>query len=261
MKDSKIYSEKVQKVFRSLKRKHGKQTRSEYEDPVDAVIYAVISEDLTEKQTEQTLKKIKKNFVNINDLRVALVQEITETIRADDEKTALHIAARLKAILQAVFKKYNVVTLAPLNRMGKRFSRKILDNLNGTSEYVADYCTLTALNGHAVPVNATMLKYLRENELVHPKSDDADIRGFLTRLVNAKDAYQFYALLRAESERQQSKPAKKRTVKKTKKAKKTKNTKEKTTQKAAKKKKPAKKKTKKTTNKKAKKKTKAKASK
>jgi hypothetical protein len=59
---------------------------------------------------------------------------------------------------------------------------------------------MTALGWHAIPLTATMVKYLRENELVHPEADEQEIEGFLTRLISAKSGYDFYALLRQRSE-------------------------------------------------------------
>ena len=45
-----------------------------------------------------------------------------------------------------------------------------------------------------------MVTYLKKNEIVDPESEPRDIEGFLTRQVAAKNAYEFYSLLRHESE-------------------------------------------------------------
>jgi hypothetical protein len=45
-----------------------------------------------------------------------------------------------------------------------------------------------------------MLDYLKGNELVHPDLDAEEVGGFLIRLIAAKDGFEFYALLRRESE-------------------------------------------------------------
>ena len=56
---------------------------------------------------------------------------------------------------------------------------------------------------------------LRQNAVVDPEADLHDIEGFLTRQVAAKNAYEFYGLLRRESET--PKLAKKKTKKTTRK--------------------------------------------
>jgi ribosomal protein S13 len=45
-----------------------------------------------------------------------------------------------------------------------------------------------------------MIGYLKGNKLVDPEADEQEIEGFLTRQISAKNAYEFYALLRHESE-------------------------------------------------------------
>jgi hypothetical protein len=45
-----------------------------------------------------------------------------------------------------------------------------------------------------------MADYLKRNGIIDANADDEDTEGFLTRCVPAKDAYEFYALLRRESE-------------------------------------------------------------
>jgi hypothetical protein len=45
-----------------------------------------------------------------------------------------------------------------------------------------------------------MTAYLRRYGIVDPDADTPDIEGFLTRQVAAKNAYEFYSLLRRESE-------------------------------------------------------------
>jgi hypothetical protein len=45
-----------------------------------------------------------------------------------------------------------------------------------------------------------MIEYLRSNELVHAGADEREIEGFLARQVSAENAYEFYSLLRRQSE-------------------------------------------------------------
>ena len=86
---------------------------------------------------------------------------------------------------------------------------------------------VTSLGGHAIPLTAKMLIYLRGESLVHPNADEQEIEGFLARQIPAKNGYEFYSYLRKESESYKPKAEKKvkekstiKTKKKTKKAKK-----------------------------------------
>jgi hypothetical protein len=54
-----------------------------------------------------------------------------------------------------------------------------------------------------------MIEFLRSNELVHAGADEQEIEGFLARQVSAENAYEFYSLLRRESEAREAKGKKK----------------------------------------------------
>jgi nucleoside phosphorylase len=76
---------------------------------------------------------------------------------------------------------------------------------------------LTSLQGHAIPLTETMIEYLRSNKLVQHNADYEEIEGFLAKQTPAEDAYEFYALLRRQSEsskKAESKKAARRTKQK-----------------------------------------------
>ncbi len=225
MKNSKEYSKKVHKLYRSLKRKYPKVQRAIYERTVDALVYAIISENMSETAAHSAIKRFADYFVDTNDLRVSRAEEIIEALGADTSVTR-DIAWALTSALRVVFEKYNRVSLEALRKMSKRPAKQALEKIDGTSHFVVDYCMLTSLYGHAIPLTKKMIEYLRSNELVHPEADEQVIEGFLARQISAENAYKFYALLRRRSEARKAKAKKKATretktkaKKKTKKAK------------------------------------------
>jgi hypothetical protein len=84
--------------------------------------------------------------------------------------------------------------------MGKRPARQAIEKLQGVSRFAVNYCMLTSLQAHAVPLTEPMIEHLRQNEAVDSQADADDIEGFVTRQVAAKNSYEFYTLLRRESE-------------------------------------------------------------
>jgi hypothetical protein len=54
-----------------------------------------------------------------------------------------------------------------------------------------------------------MTEYLKGNELVDPEADEQEIEGFLAKQIPAKNGYEFYSLLRQESEAPDADKAKK----------------------------------------------------
>ena len=224
MKNSKEYSKKVQRLYSSLKREYPKVKKAVYDEPAEALVYAVVSENMSETAAETALKRFSNYFVDLNDLRVSRAEEIVETLGEDTHVTR-DIASRLTEALRAVFEKYHTTSLASLKRIGKRPAKQVLEKMDAVSRFVVNYCMLTSLQGHAIPLTKKMIEYLRNNELVHAEADEQETEGFLTKQISAENAYEFYALLRRKSESRKGrikKKVKKVKGKKTKTKKKTK---------------------------------------
>jgi len=199
MKNSKDYSQKIQKLYRSLSRKYPKVQKVSHETVIDSIIYAVISAEMSEKTTDSVIKKFADYFVDWNDLRVSRSEEIVEVLGKDNHVTT-DIASTITRILNGIFNEYHKVSLEALKKIGKRPAKQALEKIDGMSHFVVDYCLLTALGGHAIPLTDKMIKYLKTNELVNPDADEQQIGGFLAKQISAKSGYEFYAILRHESE-------------------------------------------------------------
>lgn len=212
MKDSKEYSKKIQKLYRSLKRKPGRHSPVEFDEPVDALVFAIVSENLTESQAQAAMKKLKDYFVDWNDLRVATIEEIIEVLGPDVEP-ARSIAATLVSSLNAVFDKHNMLSLQSLRKLGKRPAKLLLEKLSGATPFAVDYCMLTSMQGHAIPLTPKMIEYLKTSQLINAEAAYEEIEGFLCRLISIKTAYEFYSLFRHECESPKKHP--KKTKKKT----------------------------------------------
>ena len=218
MKNSREYAQKVQKLYRSWKREYPKVQKVTYDEPTDAIVYATLSENMSEAATQAAIKKFTDYFVDLNDLRISRVEEIVELL-GEDTSVTRQIASTLTRTLIAIFDEYHTVSLKALRKVGKRPAKQVLQRLDGISHFVVNYCMLTAMQGHAIPLTKQMIEYLRSNELVDPEADEQQIEGFLTRQISAKNAYEFYALLRHESELLEAdtkKKAKKKTTRRAK---------------------------------------------
>ncbi len=213
MKNSKKYAKEIGKLYRSLKKKHPKAKVVEYEEPVEALVYAVVSEDVRSSVAKAILKRIKGHFIDLNDLRVSRQEEICEAL-GSDTSDAKRRARVLTDVLNAVFYQYDRVCLEDLKELGKRQARKELDKLEPASSFVINYCFLTAFGGHAIPLTPNMIEYLKTAGMVDPKAKDDDIEGFLERQISASDGYEFYSLLRRESDESVKKKVKKTSKKK-----------------------------------------------
>ena len=208
MKDSKDFSKKVQRLYRSLKRKYPKVQRAIHDEPADAVVYAIVSENMSGTAAQAAVKRFADYFVDLNDLRVSRAEEIVEMLGGDTAVTR-GIASTLIRALRAVFDEYHKVSLKSLRKIGKRPAKQALEKMDGINRFALNYCMLTSLQGHAIPLTKKMIEYLRSNELVHVGADEQQIEGFLAKQISAGNAYEFYALLRRESESRRGRRKKK----------------------------------------------------
>ena len=208
MKNSKNYSRKIQKLNTSLSRKYPKVQKVVHDEPTDAIVYAIICSKLDEKKTESAIKRFSDYFIDLNDLRVSRIEEIVEMLGEDTPVTRA-VASTITNVLRAIFNNYHKMSLQALKKMGKRPARQILEKMEGTSRFIVDYCMLTSLQGHAVPLTEGMIEYLKSRELVYPDADEQQIGGFLAKQISAKKGYEFYSILRRESEAHSSKKKKK----------------------------------------------------
>jgi endonuclease III len=200
MKDSKEYSKRLRKLYRSLKRKYPRVEKLVYDEPTEALVYATLSEHISEASARAAAKRFEDYFVDMNDMRVSRPEEIIEALGAETG-VARDTALVILRVFGAIFTKYNTASLEALKKVSKRQAKQLLFKLDGVSRFAVNYCMQTSLQGHGIALTEKMLEYLRANELVDPEADERQIEGFLARQVSAEDGYEFYALLRAESER------------------------------------------------------------
>ncbi|HPY76798.1 MAG TPA: hypothetical protein PLQ45_03040 [Anaerohalosphaeraceae bacterium] len=200
MKNSKDYSEKIKKLYRSWKKnKSVDLTAAVYEEPLEALVAALISERYPDAEARRIYKRAQSHFTDLNDLRVSRAEEIIEVL-GDHSQSAQTISQNLTRILNQVFDRYDTISLISLKAMGKRQGRKEIEALDGISRFAVDYCFLTALGGHAVPLTESMRALLVREELIHPEATEEEVHGFLERQIPAAEAWAFYTLLRAAGE-------------------------------------------------------------
>lgn len=233
MKDSTKYAKKLGSLLRTLKKDHAEVKFPIYVDPVESVIFAVLAERLKSSSARTAVKKIQKHFVDYNDLRVARAEEMLDVLGGETSELR-EVAHTLSKLLNAVYTKFDTVSLMALTEMGKRPARKELEDLESVTPFIVSYCFLTSLKGHAIPINDKIVEYLRSLELVHPRAKPHGIEGFLERQISASNAYEYYTLIRDAAEKfvvpaPKKAAVKKKAVKKTAKKK----TKKKTTAKKA----------------------------
>ena len=137
MKDNKEYSKKVRKLYRSLKRKYPRVEKVVYDEPTEALVYAILSERMSEPAARAAAKRFDDYFVGLNDIRVSRPEEIIEALGAET-RVARDAALVLLRVLGAIFTKYNTASLEVLKNVSKRQAKQVLVKLDGTSRFAVN---------------------------------------------------------------------------------------------------------------------------
>ncbi len=129
MKDSKKYAEKLLKLYRSRKREYGKVNKPKYEFSTDALIYAIVSENIPDSAAQSAVKKLARHFVDWNDLRVSRPEEIVDVLGKDnpeyrriaDARRGLGLAEAKDELCTACHVRIRPQVLADILRTGDIF--------------------------------------------------------------------------------------------------------------------------------------------
>lgn len=207
-------------LLKKLKSKHGEiapeappAAIDEGLDPlVLQLVFAFLLWDATAPQARTLLKRLRENFVDFNELRVALPDEIAAVV-GDRYPRCHERSLRLRATLQDIFKREHGLTLTRLADMGKREARAYLDSLEGMPAYVSARVFLLGLGGHAVPVDQRLADLLAAEDVLSEEVTDAETAAtWLERQIKAGEGVQAHLLFQAWSDEEGSTPRRDRRV-------------------------------------------------
>lgn len=178
-------------------------------DGMDAgVRELVFSVLLWENGSEAALRafdRLRQAFVDGNDLRVALPEEVAEAL-GEECPPALERAQRLHCAMMEIYRREHRLRLDQLREVGKREARAYLESVDGLPEFVRARLALLHLGGHAIPVDARLLERLGDERVVSEKGGAEAAAGWMERHVHQGEALGVHALFQAWCEE----PARKR---------------------------------------------------
>ena len=257
MKDATAFAKK----FKTFKKKLPSVTviANDY-GVIGEVIYSHLVWNASEKDAAAAFKRLIDASVDLNDLRVNMIDESIERVGVEYPLVRDRVK-RMHAVLNAIYNREHGMHIESLDGAGKREIREYFETLKGITPFVCHRVISICYNVAAVPVDERTLAILKVNSVVHETTTVEDAASWLARQVKADEVIDFHGGLQAWVEIQptpKEEPKLKKPVKKkaTKKKVAKKKVAKKVAKKAASKKKTTKKKVAKKTNKKvAKKKT------
>lgn len=182
---------------------HGDLLLAEY-------VYSFLLWGSTTGKATAVLARIRAAVVDINELRVSLVDEIASEFgracpQADER------AVRLKAALNDLFNREHRVRMDQWSALGKKAALGAIGGLAQTPRFVAARTALVGLGTHAMPVDARILSVLIDAKVLSADVDEDAAADAIERMVPVGELREAYALLQGAADAHEmviSKPAK-----------------------------------------------------
>lgn len=166
-------------------------------DPlVDLLLYSFLLWESTPTLATEARANLHESIIDTNELRVSMPDEIEAWIGMKDS-VSLERAERLRASLNAIYRREHTVTLQNLGTAPKREVREYLDTLEGMTPFVAARVTLFGFHGHAIPADRKLCALLVHEGVLKPEVSPEDAERWLERQIRASDAVQIALVLDA----------------------------------------------------------------
>ena len=194
MKNSSKHADELKALTKRLLREY-KPAEKQPQDPLHALVRAAMSFDVPDARAEEAMRLIDREFVDLNELRVATELEVQELLGTRYPA----IERRVTMITQAlndIFEREHTLSLDRLKAVSKRDARQFLRELPDIHPFVEAYVMLFAFDGHAFPVDDETLGYLREQDVVEEDAGLEESQRFLEHQLKAEECHDLFTALR-----------------------------------------------------------------
>jgi endonuclease III len=195
MKNATKYADALRSLNRQLAREHKPQP-IEPAEPLRALVRGAMSYDVADGKAEDAMKAIEKEFVDLNELRVATDLEIQELLGVRYPDIERRVAMITQA-LNNIFEREHTLNLERLKTVSRRDARQFLRELPEIHPFVEAYVMLYAFGGHAFPIDEEILMYLKDEDVVDAEASLDDAQKFIEHNLKAEEIQPFYTAIRA----------------------------------------------------------------
>lgn len=192
MKNATKHAETLKTLSRKLLKEHPAPELKTVE-PLLALVRGAMSYDVSDELAGKAMAAIDREFVDLNELRVATELEVQELLGmrypAIEDRVSL-----ITDVLNAIFEKEHTLSLERLKSIGRKEARQFIRDLPDISPFIEGYVMLFGFGQPAIPVDQTILGYLREEKVVGDDADCASAQKFLETQVKGSEHAFFHAL-------------------------------------------------------------------
>jgi len=194
MKNATKHADALKALAKKTIRDH-KPAPIEPREPVRALVRAIFTFNASEHKAEEAMKIIDREFVDLNELRVATELEVQEMVNPRYPEIERR-ATMISQMLNSIFEREHTMNLNRLTDLGKREIRQYLREMPEQSPFVEAYMMLYCYQGHAFPMDEETHEYLRDEEIIEEGSSIEEAQKFVEHHLKAEECHEFHAALR-----------------------------------------------------------------
>ena len=194
MKNPSKHADALRALYRQLV-KQFKPDPMQPIEPLRALVRAAMLYDVPDSKADDAMRLIEREFVDLNELRVATDLEIQELLGQRYPQIETRVAMITQG-LNYIFEKEGTLSLDRLKEISRRDARGFLRELPDIHPFVEAYVMLHSFDGHAVPVDEQILAMLREEDAVEEDTNLEDAQRFVEHHLKSGEAWPFFAAAR-----------------------------------------------------------------
>ena len=194
MKNATKHAEDLRSLVKKLAKEHKPDPKPTLE-PLKALVRGAMAYDASDARADEAMDVIAREFVDLNELRVATELEVQDMVGQRFPGIEKRVAM-VTAILNAIFEKEHTLSLDRLKTLSKKDARAALKGLAEVHPFVEAYTMLFGFDAPAVPVDDTMLQYLKDHAVVEATTTLDEAQRFLEHAVKGEEQYDLFAVLR-----------------------------------------------------------------
>jgi endonuclease III len=194
MKNATKHAEELRSLMKRLIREQKPEAKA-VQDPLRALVRAAMSFDMPDAKADEAMRHIEREFVDLNELRVATDLEIHELLGVRYPAIEKRVAMITQS-LNNIFEREHTLSLDRLKAVSKRDTRQFLRELPDIHPFVEAYVMLFAFDGHAFPLDDEMVEYLRDQGIIEEGATLDEAQRFLEHQLKADECYDLFASMR-----------------------------------------------------------------
>ena len=194
MKNAGKHGEELRALMKRLLKEH-KPEPKQPQDPLQALVRGAMSFDVPDARADEAMKHIEREFVDLNELRVATDLEIQELLGTRYPAIERRVEMITRS-LNNIFEREHTLSLDRLKTVSKRDARQFLRELPEIHPFVEAYVMLFGFDGHAFPIDEDTAEYLRDQKVLEEGTSLDEAQRFVEHQLKAEECYDLFAALR-----------------------------------------------------------------